>query len=78
MAWFNRKITVTLIDDAKNKPIGVTEMPPADLPEKMEKMVSKKWCQFSFQKFAHCTMTSGDRFLEETSESRSAATAGVF
>src|SRR6478609_4441659 len=37
MAWFKREVTVTLIDDVTDEPIGVTKMPPADLPETFER-----------------------------------------
>jgi hypothetical protein len=33
MAWFDNKITVTFINDATNETIGVTQIPPKDLPE---------------------------------------------
>lgn len=36
MAWFSRKVAVTLIDDATGTPFATTEMPPADLPESFE------------------------------------------
>ena len=36
MAGFNSKVKVTFVDDATGEPIGVTEMPPADLPESFE------------------------------------------
>lgn len=36
MAWFTRKIAVTFIDDVTNETIGVTKMPPGDLPETFE------------------------------------------
>jgi hypothetical protein len=36
MAWFSRKVLVTLIDDATGATFATTEMPPADLPESFE------------------------------------------
>jgi hypothetical protein len=36
MRWFSRKVTVTLIDEAKGAPFAVSEMAPADLPESFE------------------------------------------
>jgi hypothetical protein len=36
MAWFSSKVEVTFIDDATGESFGVTEMPPADLPESFE------------------------------------------
>jgi hypothetical protein len=36
MAWFSSKVKVTFIDDATGESFGVTEMPPADLPESLE------------------------------------------
>jgi hypothetical protein len=36
MAWFDHKITVTFINDATNETIGVTQIPPNDLPESFE------------------------------------------
>lgn len=36
MAWFGSKVAVTFIDDATGNTLGVTEMPPADLPESFD------------------------------------------
>lgn len=36
MAWFNAKVKVTFIDDATGNSVGVTELPPNDLPETFE------------------------------------------
>jgi hypothetical protein len=36
MGWFNSKVKVTFIDDSTGKLIGITEMPPSDLPESFE------------------------------------------
>ncbi len=36
MTWFSSKVTVTFIDDATGESFGITEMPPADLPESFE------------------------------------------
>jgi hypothetical protein len=36
MAWFSRKVQLTLIDDATGAAIARTEMPPGDLPESFE------------------------------------------
>lgn len=33
MAWFSNKVAVTFIDDATKETIGVTKLPPTDLPE---------------------------------------------
>lgn len=37
MAWFSSKVRVTLIDDATGESFGVTELPPADLPESFQR-----------------------------------------
>lgn len=36
MAWFSRKVLVTLIDDATGATFATSNMPPADLPESFE------------------------------------------
>lgn len=54
MAWFSSKVKVTFIDDATGEPIGVTEMPPTDLPESFEldttlHLGGEDWCVFDAQ-----------------------------
>jgi hypothetical protein len=36
MAWFSRKVAVTLIDDATGAVLTTTELPPGELPESFE------------------------------------------
>jgi hypothetical protein len=36
MGWFNRKIALTLIDDATGEAFATSEMPPENLPESFE------------------------------------------